>query len=100
MSDVTGSYDEGERVFGPPAGTYDADWVASVARRADPGLPADLARDLAGQAWAVLQAGTAPDGPAVARALLADNAQAGATACNVVARAAVDFVAAYDVELP
>jgi hypothetical protein len=34
------SYGEGERVFGPPQGTYDADWVASSARQADPGLPA------------------------------------------------------------
>jgi len=37
MSDA--SYGEGERVLGPPLGTYDADWVAASARQQDPGLP-------------------------------------------------------------
>ena len=97
MSTVTDSYGEGERVFGPPSGTYDADWVAGAARRADPGLPIETALLLAGQAWDALRSGTEPDAPAVARVLLAGNGHAGATACNVVATAAVDFVAAYGV---
>jgi len=41
MSD--GSYGRGERVLGPPQGTYDADWVAASARQQDPGLPTETA---------------------------------------------------------
>lgn len=90
---MTWSNGEGEPVARPRPPTYDADLVAAAARRADPGLPPETALLLAGQAWEQLRGGTEPDGPAVARALLADNPQAGASACNVVARAAVQFVA-------
>jgi hypothetical protein len=38
------------------------------------------------------------DAPEVARRLMADHPTAGATAVNVVAKAAVDFCAAYDVQ--
>lgn len=55
--------------------------------------------ELAGQAWEALRSGTEMDGPSLARALLADHPVAGATACNVVATAAVEFVAAHDVPL-
>ena len=48
---------EGERVFGPPGGTYDADWVAAAAV-AD-GVPAADAQRLAAAAWALLRAGVA-----------------------------------------
>ena len=41
MSDA--SYGQGERVLGPPLGTYDADWVAASARQQDPGLPTETA---------------------------------------------------------
>jgi hypothetical protein len=93
-----GSYGEGERVFGPPQGSYDADWVANTARTADPGLPEELARELAVYAWDHLRAIHELDAPEVARRLLADHHAAGATAANVVAKAAVDFCAAYDVQ--
>jgi hypothetical protein len=92
------SYVEGERVFGPPQGTYDADWVASAAREADPGLPRDVAVLLARQAWQHLRETGVTDPPEIARRLLADNRAAGATAANVVAVAAVRFCAAYDVD--
>jgi len=55
--------------------------------------------ELAGRAWEALRGGTEMDGPSLARALLADHPVAGATACNVVATAAVEFVAAHDVPL-
>lgn len=92
------SYAEGERVFGPPQGTYDADWVASAAREADPGLPRDVAVQLAREAWGHLREAGVSDPAEIARRLLADNRAAGATAANVVAVAAVRFCAAYDVD--
>ena len=91
-------YAEGERVLGPPQGSYDADWVANSARTADPGLPTDLARELAVYAWDHLRAIGALDAPEVARRLMADHPTAGATAASVVAKAAVDFCEAYAVE--
>jgi hypothetical protein len=93
------AYDEGERVLGPPQGTYDADWVAQAARRADPGLPEETARELAIYAWEHLREIRELDAPEVARRLLADHHVAGATAANVVAKAAVDFCEAYAVPL-
>lgn len=101
MANPTGptSYGEGERVFGPPQGSYDADWVASAARTADPGLPPETARELAGYAWEHLRDIRELDAPEVARRLLADHSTAGATAAAVVARAAVDFCEAYGVDL-
>lgn len=96
--DAAGSYGEGERVFGPPQGTYDADWVASSARQADPGLPRETAVLLARDAWRHLQRAGATDSTEIARRLLADHRQAGATAANVVAVAAVQFCAAYEVD--
>lgn len=95
----TGGYVEGERVFGPPQGTYDVDWVAASARTADPGLPEGTACLLAGQAWEHLRAIGELDAPEVARRLLADNRQSGATAANVVAVAAVEFCSSYAVDL-
>lgn len=94
----SGGYVEGERVFGPPQGTYDADWVASSARTADPGLPAETARLLAGEAWQHLRAMDELDAPELARRLLSDHRESGATAANVVAVAAVEFCTAYGVE--
>lgn len=98
MSADGGAYDEGERVFGPPKGSYDADWVATTARTADPGLPEETARELAVYAWDHLRAIGELDAPEVARRLMADHRRAGATAAAVVAKAAVDFCAAYEVQ--
>jgi len=92
----TGGYGEGERVFGPPQGTYDADWVASSARSTDPGLPPELAGALAARAWEHLRARPGLDAPALARQLMAREG-VGATSAAVVARAALDFCRAYDV---
>lgn len=100
VSRVTSSDGERGNLPGPTSATYDADAVAAAARRADPGLPEDVALRLAGEAWQALRSGTEVDGPAVARVLLAGNAQAGATACNMVATAAVEFVTASGVPLP
>ena len=92
-------YGEGERVFGPPQGAYDADWVASAARERDPGLPPETARELAVYAWDHLREMRTPDAPELARRLLAEHEVAGATAANVVALSAVAYCAEYDVDL-
>ena len=104
MSDVTSArgnkptaYVEGERVLGPPQGSYDADWVAATARSKDPGLPEETARELAVYAWEHLRAIGELDANEVARRLLSDHPVAGASPAAVVARAAVDFCEAYDV---
>lgn len=99
MSQVNSSDGQDERVASPGPGSYDPEAVAASARRADPGLPIDVAVELAGQAGEALRAGTDADGPTLARSLLADNPKAGATACNVVATAAAEFVTTYDVPL-
>jgi hypothetical protein len=90
---------EGERVLGPPQGSYDADWVAAQARTADPGLPEETARELAVYAWEHLREVGELDAPEIARRLLADHQVAGATAAAVVAKAAVDFCQANEVPL-
>lgn len=86
-------------MFGPPKGSYDADWVAATARTADPGLPEEMARELAVYAWDHLRAVGELDAPEVARRLLADHPEAGASPAAVVAKAAVDFCQAYAVDL-
>ena len=97
--DATSGYGEGERVFGPPQGSYDADWVAGAARSTDPGLPEETARELAVYAWEHLRAAGSLDAPEVARRLLADHADAGDSPANVVALAAVEFCREYRVDL-
>ena len=84
-------------MFGPPAGSFDADWVAAAARQQDPGLPPETAALLAGQAWQHLREIGELDAPALARALLAANPDVGATPCNAVATAAIAFCESYDV---
>ena len=98
-SDGPAAYGEGERVFGPPQGSYDADWVAAAARSKDPGLPEETARALAAAAWTHLRDIGELDAPELARRLMAEGVASGATPANVVARAAVEFCTAYGVAL-
>lgn len=81
---------------GQSSGFFDAEVVAVAAQQHDPGLPAETADLLAGQAWGLLREMGEPDAPALARALLAANPGVGATPCNVVAAAAVAFCQAHD----
>ena len=97
--DGSAAYGEGERVFGPPQGSYDADWVAAAARSKDPGLPEETARELAVRAWEHLRAVGELDAPEVARRLMAEGVAGGASPAAVVARAAVEFCDAYGVTL-
>jgi len=77
---------------GPPETPgYAPDRVAAAARAQDPGLPEETARELAVYAWEHLQAMHELDAPAVARRLMADHPDAGASPAAVIAKAAVDF---------
>jgi hypothetical protein len=62
--------------------------VAAAARRADPGLPPETAQTLAVEAGQHLAEGGGVDAPEVARRLLAEHPESGASAAAVVARAA------------
>ena len=86
-------------MFGPPQGSYDADWVAAAARTKDPGLPEETSRELAVYAWEHLREVGSLDAPEVARRLMADHPYAGATPAAVVGRALVEFCEAYAVPL-
>jgi hypothetical protein len=90
---------EGASGLGPAHGVYDADWVASAARERDPGLPTETARELAVYAWDHLRETGELDAPEIARRLLADHPDAGATAANVVALSAVTHCQEYEVPL-
>jgi hypothetical protein len=70
---------------------YDAEVVAALARGQDPGLPEELARELAVLAGEHLGGMERSDAPELARRLLADVPRVGATPAAVVARAAVQF---------
>jgi len=78
---------------GPVRVVLDPADIAAAARRKDPGLPAETADLLAGQVPALLSEAGNEGAPGVARALHAANPDVGATACNVVATAALDHVA-------
>jgi len=79
-------------------GTYDAAWVAAQARASDPGLPEETARELALYAGEHLREIGALDAPEIARRLLADHPQAGASPAAVVAKAAVDYCRQHHVQ--
>jgi hypothetical protein len=98
VADPDDSYGEGERVFGPPQGTYDADWVASSARQADPGLPLETALLLSRDAWKHLREAGGTDPAEIARRLMVEHPSAGASAANVVAVAAAQFCAVHEVD--
>ena len=97
MSPDDGPDEQVDADFGPPHGRYDTDWVAQTARTADPSLDEATARDLAGDAWQHLRQVKEFDAPEIARRLLADHPDAGASAANFVAKAAVDFCVEHEV---
>lgn len=91
------SYVEGERVFGPPLGAWDADWVASLARQDDPSLDPAAVQALAEAAWPLLRDRGAD---ALVRALARAVPEAGEAELLAVARATLAYVRAYDVQRP
>lgn len=49
------SYSSGERVFGPPRGTFDADWAATALRSNVPGLDFATSVRVMEYAWELVQ---------------------------------------------
>ena len=80
-------------MFGPPAGSFDVDWVASAAQAADPELGHDRAVALAGAAWSSLRGGTPPADLASALAAVLPGEGAG-----VVAAVSVEYCSLYGVD--
>lgn len=83
-------YGESLPPSGPPRGRYDADRVVRIARERAPGLDWESTCALAAAAGRHLADLGAPDAPEVARRLLADLPEAGASSAAVVAAAAAE----------
>lgn len=80
-------------------GRYDPERVAERARVADPGLAEETARELAVYAGEHLREIQELDAPEIARRLLRDHREAGASAANFVAKAAIDHCRENEVQL-
>lgn len=93
-------YDEEERLYAPPLGSFDPEWVVRLARERRPTLRWDLAYRLAGHAWRHLVASPqlAPDVLAGYCAL--DEAKATEADVAVVVDAAIDFCDVFQVDPP
>lgn len=59
----------GERVFGPPRGTVDVDWLVPALLEVAPDRSPGQARDALAEAWAAHRAGRAPADPVAGRVL-------------------------------
>lgn len=78
------SYSSGERVFGPPNGTFDADWIAAALRSVRPELDHPTSVHLIEQAWELLR-GQDLRGERLTAALDADGAMDAELAASVSA---------------
>ena len=93
-------YDEEERLYAPPLGSFDPEWVVRLVRARRPGIDWDLAYRLAGHAWRHLNASPqlAPDDLSAYCAL--DEPTAREDDVDVVVGAALDFCDEFQVEPP
>ena len=93
-------YDEEERLYAPPLGSFDPEWVVRLARTRSPVLEWDVAYRLATHAWRHMNASPqlGPDDLAGYCAL--DEPAAVDGDVEVVVRAAIDFCDAFSVEPP
>jgi hypothetical protein len=78
------SYSSGERVFGPPRGTFDADWAATALRSTRPDLDHQTSVRLMDCAWALIRE-EGLRGDALATALAAGEDVDAVTAADVAA---------------
>jgi hypothetical protein len=93
-------YDEEERLYAPPLGSFDPEWVVRLVQARRPGIDWDLAYRLAVHAWRHLNA--SPQlGPADLSAYCAlDEPTAREDEVDQVVGAALDFCDAFQVEPP
>ena len=93
---VLGGYAEGERVFAPPQGTFDVDWVTGLAVREHPALvPAEI-RAVVQAGWDALCGGVAADGFALGAALARDRPDLPVALVAELATLVVEAAVAYD----
>jgi hypothetical protein len=89
------TYGSGERVFGPPRGTFDVEWVArEIDRGTGAGYPA--AHDWVATAWDHARRTASVHEDGIRAALLASGAPT--AAADLVARHVVAYCEAYDVD--
>ena len=93
-------YDEEERLYAPPLGTFDPEWVVRLARARRPLLDWDLAYRLAGHAWRHLNASPQLSPVDLAAYCGLDEASASEEDLEAVVIAALDFCDAFQVEPP
>jgi hypothetical protein len=89
------TYGSGERVFGPPRGTFDVEWVArEIDRCTGAGYPS--AHDWVATAWEHARRTTSVHQDGIREAVLASGAPR--AAADLVARHVAAYCEAYDVD--
>ncbi len=95
-SDGDQAYVSGERVFGPPLGTFDVEWVAREVDRLT-GCGLSSAHDWVAAAWSRARSAGSVDEPGLSAAAAA--AGADLPSAGAVARYVAAYCQAYDVTL-
>lgn len=93
-------YDEEERLYSPPSGTYDPEWVVRMAIERSPGLDWSLAYRLATAVWRHLWASPQLSPDDLAGYCGLDEVEATSAEVVTVVDCAIDFCEAFDVEPP
>lgn len=91
-------YDEEERLYAPPLGTFDPEWVVRIAIEREPRLDWDLAYRLARHTWRHLRASPQLSPDDLAAYVGLDEPGARDDEVVAVVEAAIDFVDAFAVE--
>ncbi len=93
-------YDEEERLYAPPTGSFDPEWVVRLAIGRRPGLDWSLAYRLAEHAWRHLTASPQLSPVELAAYCGWDEPGAAGEDVAVVVESAIDFCEAFAVEPP
>jgi hypothetical protein len=91
-------YGEEERLYAPPTGTFDPEWVVRLARSRSPSVPWPLAYRLTEHTWRHLVASPQLAPEELAAYCEGDEPEASAVQAQAVVDAALDFCDAFAVE--
>ena len=91
-------YDEEERLYAPPLGSFDPEWVVRLAVERRPSLDWDVAYRLAVHTWRHLNASPQLSPDELAGYCGLDEPMTGPDDVDAVVRAAIDFCDAFQVE--
>lgn len=91
-------YDEEERLYAPPHGSFDPEWVVRIARDVQPALTWPVAYRLAEHAWRHLRCSPQLSVDELVDYTWADEPDAAVADVAVVVQAAIDFCDAFSVE--